>query len=22
MGLALHPDFPREPWLYVMYTTL
>lgn len=22
MGLALHPDFPREPWVYVMYTTL
>ena len=21
MGLALHPDFPREPWVYVMYTT-
>lgn len=20
MGLALHPDFPREPWVYVMYT--
>lgn len=20
MGLALHPDFPREPYLYVMYT--
>ncbi len=19
-GLALHPDFPREPWVYVMYT--
>ncbi len=21
MGLALHPDFPVEPWVYVMYTT-
>lgn len=21
MGLALHPAFPREPWVYVMYTT-
>ena len=21
MGLALHPEFPREPWVYVMYTT-
>jgi glucose/arabinose dehydrogenase len=20
MGLALHPDFPREPWVYLMYT--
>jgi quinoprotein glucose dehydrogenase len=20
MGLALHPAFPREPWVYVMYT--
>ena len=20
MGLALHPDFAREPWVYVMYT--
>jgi len=20
MGLALHPDFPAEPWVYVMYT--
>ena len=20
MGLALHPEFPREPWVYVMYT--
>jgi glucose/arabinose dehydrogenase len=20
MGLALHPNFPREPWVYVMYT--
>jgi len=20
MGLALHPRFPREPWVYVMYT--
>ena len=20
MGLALHPGFPREPWVYVMYT--
>lgn len=20
MGLALHPDFPHEPWVYVMYT--
>jgi glucose/arabinose dehydrogenase len=20
MGLALHPDYPREPYLYVMYT--
>ena len=19
-GLALHPDFPQEPWVYVMYT--
>lgn len=22
LGLALHPDFPSEPWVYVMYTTL
>jgi quinoprotein glucose dehydrogenase len=22
MGLALHPAFPREPWVYVMYTTI
>ncbi len=22
MGLALHPDFPREPWVYLMYTHL
>ena len=21
MGLALHPRFPREPWVYLMYTT-
>lgn len=21
MGLALHPEFPRQPWIYVMYTT-
>lgn len=21
MGLALHPEFPVEPWVYVMYTT-
>lgn len=21
MGLALHPDFPRQPFVYVMYTT-
>lgn len=20
MGIALHPDFPREPWLYAMHT--
>jgi aldose sugar dehydrogenase len=20
MGMALHPDFPREPWVYVMHT--
>jgi len=20
MGLALHPDFPSEPWVYLMYT--
>ena len=20
MGLALHPDFPAEPWVYVMYS--
>jgi glucose/arabinose dehydrogenase len=20
MGLALHPDFPEEPWVYLMYT--
>lgn len=21
MGLALHPDFPAEPWVYAMYST-
>jgi len=21
MGLALHPEFPEKPWVYVMYTT-
>ncbi|MEX2528908.1 MAG: PQQ-dependent sugar dehydrogenase [Gemmatimonadota bacterium] len=22
MGLALHPDYPREPWVYAMYTAV